>query len=113
MDLVRKKNSELKPYTEKQRHPCPFYGFNGSFGAMIDSEGNQCAIITKSFSPCKMCLYHETPNWNKCSFNTEENKNRLIGILANIRIYPGEFKPSDSKNWRGLEFAEWADYVMK
>lgn len=40
----------LKPFHDKERHLCPFYGFFLSpiGGALLDQEGNQCALITGS-----------------------------------------------------------------
>jgi len=113
MDLVRKNNPELKPYMEKKRFPCPFYGIDMRFGMATEGVTNQCALIDKSYLPCEMHKRSEKPDWNKCPLNTEETKNKLISFLANIRIYPKEFEPPNPRNWRGIEFAEWVDYVLK
>lgn len=116
MDLIRKNNPNLKPFLDIERPPCPFYGFDGEFGAFEEGGENQCGLVFGQCIYCKMLLHKETPNWNKCEFNTEKNKNSLAGILANMKIFPRELKPQveqEAKSWRGIEFAEWVDYVMR
>ena len=57
------KETELKPVYEKERHNCPFYGFFlGLNNALMDQNGNQCALITNSYSPCHMEIRAKTPN---------------------------------------------------
>ena len=51
---------------------CPFYGRyaallgSGNFPILIDSHGNQCALITSSFAPC--IREHEglPVDWQEC-----------------------------------------------
>ena len=31
---------------------CRFYGHNGMYGALIESHGNECALVRASYSPC-------------------------------------------------------------
>lgn len=33
---------------------CRFYGKNGMHGRLIDSGGNECALIGHAYSPCAM-----------------------------------------------------------
>ncbi len=113
MDLMRKSNPDLKPYIEKKRFPCPFYGIDVRFGMATEGGEHQCVFMEKSYLSCKMHIRGEKPDWNKCKFNTEENKNRLVGILANLKIFPKEFEPPEPRNWRGIDFAEWVDYVLR
>jgi hypothetical protein len=113
LSLFNKKKTELKPYIEKQRHPCPFYGFNGSFGMMVDQEGNQCALLTNSYSPCRMEVNKQTPNYSKCSFNNEENNKALEKIANKMQIFPREFSPPNQKSWDGIKLRQWMDYLLK
>jgi hypothetical protein len=55
---------------------CPFYGralYQTRFAAtgpqpfvLIDSRGNQCAVVTDSHSPCRMEIHGEVPDWKTC-----------------------------------------------
>lgn len=111
--LFPSKKGEIKPYVEKQRYSCPFYGFYMGLGMLVDQEGNQCALITQSYSPCKMKTNNQTPSWKQCPFNTEENKKKLIKSLENVQIFPNEFQPPNVKSWQGIKFTDWADYILK
>lgn len=33
---------------------CRFYGYNGMFGRLVPTGGNQCGLILTSHSPCQM-----------------------------------------------------------
>ena len=106
LSLIKKEKAELKPYFEKKRNPCPFYGFHILLGNLIDQDGNRCALITTSYSPCQMEVAKKTPEWNKCPFNTEENRNKLVNNLKNAQTFPKEFK-------HGIKFSDWAEYILK
>jgi hypothetical protein len=69
---------------------CPFYGrslfpnFNPERGTeppafyLISTNGNQCAAITGSISPCRMELKHQDPDWQTCLFLATNVRTRLI-----------------------------------
>ncbi|MBU4069788.1 MAG: hypothetical protein KJ646_02290 [Nanoarchaeota archaeon] len=107
------KKKELEPVTPKQRYPCPFYGFHMAMEMLMDQSGNQCALITKSYSPCKMKISNQTPNWNKCQFVGEKNRKALETITDNFIIFPDEFFPKGAKSWKGMAFKDWQNYIMK
>jgi hypothetical protein len=51
---------------------CPFYGCAlwkpDPFPVMLlDSHGNQCALVTLSHSPCQMELMGQVPDWRTCT----------------------------------------------
>lgn len=105
---------KLKPLLDKTMYQCPFYGFYTSHNAkaLIDSQGNQCALITSSYSPCQMEMRNQTPSWNECPLNSKENKSCIEEIVASFRVFPHEFKPQDSSSWEGLSFGDWQEHVM-
>jgi hypothetical protein len=53
---------------------CPFYGralyqkgvFGGTPFLLLDTEGNQCAIVIDSHAPCQMEIHGEVPDWKAC-----------------------------------------------
>ncbi len=52
---------------------CPYYGFHRSdeARALVAQNGNQCAMITTSYSPCLMERDGAAPDWETCPhFNT-------------------------------------------
>jgi hypothetical protein len=104
----------LKPKLQKPRHRCPFYGFRygGAPNIFMDSEGNQCALMMKSYSPCKMEFNAQTPDWNKCPFNNEKNREALENIKQFAMIFPEEFTPEEKSSWAGMPLKEWINYVM-
>jgi hypothetical protein len=109
---------EIKPYIEIKRHPCPFYGFFGGMGVMMDQEGNQCALIQDSYSPCPMQMNNETPDYQKCSPGEyEEYMNNTGGKLQQlaekVQVFPKEFHPPNSNGWEGMSLRQWMDYILK
>lgn len=93
----------------KSRKKCPFYGFHYEMGIMIDSSGNQCALVTESLSPCRM----EYPNkrevdWNNCPLNREQESFGLKNLLEDSIVFPDE-----SSAPHGIPFREWYKIVMK
>ena len=107
----RNMEEKPKPYYEKDRPPCPFYGFNGMYGGFFDTDGNQCGLITDSHAPCRMEQEGDTPDWNGCIFyNTEENRAALEKISGNIKVFPKEFAPPKS-SWRGIILETWFEYL--
>jgi hypothetical protein len=45
---------------------CRFYGRNGMFGRLLESGGNECALIRHAYSPCRMLMRGETPDESCC-----------------------------------------------
>lgn len=109
-----RKKSEITPIKMIPRHRCPFYGFGQGFPAsFMDTKGNQCALITGSFSPCPMKMNGDTPDWNACTFfNTEENSEVISEIEKGGQIFPKEFDPPNQRTWGGISFSRWKEYVM-
>lgn len=96
---------ECKPITERKR--CPFYGFYMSpiGNILIDSKGNQCALIIRSYSPCKMETLEQTIDWNKCLLNNIKYASVIENIKNTYRIAPKEFP-------EGISLKEWISHVM-
>lgn len=112
---VQKTDNKLKPVFSRPRYRCPFYGFYGSiFGFFMDSAGNQCALNTDRFSPCRIEMAGKLPDLNDCiNFDgDEEEKVALDRIIKTFRIGPLEFRPPDQNSWKGLTFKDWYEYVM-
>lgn len=109
---LKRKDREIKPYSEVERTRCPFHGFSAMpGGVMMDSEGNQCALKTGSYSPCGMKTAGDEPYWSECPFNTEENRTRLAGSLEEIKVFPREFRPAKGKSWDGISLMSWVKYI--
>ena len=99
------KSNTLDPLYEREQHPCPFYGMAMGEGYFLDTNGNQCALISGRHSPCKMELDGEKPNWYNCSHNNSEIILDLMNRNPPIKIFPDELK-------KGINFKEWYEYVM-
>jgi hypothetical protein len=72
------------------RPRCPFYGFNCFGEILMDSEGNQCALMMNSISPCQMEMQDLLPDWEKCSFNIKENALAIEKMMDVCKIFPKE-----------------------
>tara|TARA_Y100000034_G_C6888479_1_gene408324 strand:+ start:1185 stop:1526 length:342 start_codon:yes stop_codon:yes gene_type:complete len=97
-------------------YQCPFYGFsNLPQNTLIYSGGNQCALITNSFSPCQMEMRKETPDWTKCNFNQDDAETRsgLEKIFNNVNVWLTEHHPEGTKGTETLPFKQWYDEVMQ
>jgi len=90
-----------------RRYKCPFYGFSLNPSVLTDTRGNQCALVTESYSPCYMEISDETPNWNNCSFNDEQNRTKLEQIAESVRVFPEELCPGGVKIWNGIPLNKW------
>ncbi len=108
---VPQRSRELTPYIQRSRPHCPFYGFNGMFGVLMDSEGNQCALITNVYSPCQMEMKEQTPDWFECPFNTEGHREKLAKVLNDLRVFPKEFHPPGQASWGGVSLINWIRYI--
>ena len=50
---------------------CPFYGKH-SFALMrvlVNSRGNQCALVTDAFAPCYLEIEGRAPDLEKCKYH--------------------------------------------
>ncbi len=104
---------ELKPYKEKERHTCPFYGFFAANGMMMDQHGNQCALVIDSYRPCQMEKEGEQPDWNGCPFKEEKSSGELEILIDRIQVFPQEFCPPGEKEWGGITLREWSEHILK
>ncbi len=114
-NLIKGKGKLPVPYEVVERHPCPFYGFNGMSDFLADQAGNQCAIITKRHSPCMMETAGDTPNWNLCPIrqgSSDEDMKRLESFAEGTKVFPREFRPPKAKNWEGIPLKNWMSYVL-
>ena len=99
----------LKPYFEIERPPCPFYGFNGISGSLMDTEGNHCAL-RRDYRPCVMEINEEEPNWNLCPIRQnflEGRGKKLEEVAGKIQVFPREFRPPKDKPWKGISLKDW------
>lgn len=98
----------------RRRPRCPFYGFHGVQGALIDSRGNECALTTDSYSPCQMEVGGKTPYWDVCPLNTPMLREQIAKGEETVRVFLSELRPKDRKtNWNGITFKEWKGHVLK
>ena len=97
---------------EGERARCPFYGFSGIPGILMDTEGNQCALVSDSYSPCYMEFQGQKPNWDECRYHTDKLIQSLKASANSIRVFPEEFMPKDTPSWEGISFSEWYQHVM-
>ncbi len=112
-NLVNKYDRKPMPYEEVSRTACPFYGFNGMFGMMLDSKGNQCALVTGSHSPCAMERGGEQPCWENCPSNIPENREKLENLAENMQVFPEEFHPPEAKSWGGITLKRWMEHILE
>ncbi len=114
-----KKEGNAKPYFQKERHPCPFYGFHLQHDTdiMIDQNGNQCAIVIISYCPCQMEEKGKEPNWYKCSFNnleiSDKFKEKFEIFSQKIKVFLEEFHHPNSWNWEGISLEQWISHILK
>jgi len=66
---------------------------------------------TGSYSPCKMELAGDTPNWAGCGFNIEKNRREINRCLEKMRVFPQEFRPPKNKPWDGISLEFWMGYI--
>ncbi len=100
----------LQPYSPLERTRCPFRGFTIILNSMVDSKGNQCALVTDSYDPCRMETAGDEPNWSECPFNMKENEVKIQEYLEKMKVFPREFHPP-AKPWAGLPLKDWMNYI--
>ncbi|MDD5606197.1 MAG: hypothetical protein PHR51_02670 [Patescibacteria group bacterium] len=79
---------------------------------MLHSGGNQCAIITGSYSPCQMEVAGEMPNWDECPFQRQRGP-ELLARVKEFRVHPGDSHPNVQCSEDGMSFEEWFEAVME
>ncbi len=98
--------------TSLERPACPFYGFIGFPGVMMDNQGNACAL-TMEHRPCAMEMADETPCWDKCtSWNHGGNKENVRQFLATAQVFPNELHPKGASSWEGINGLGWFRHRM-
>ena len=88
---------------------CPFYGFymHPVMSLMVSQGGNQCALITDSYAPCRMEVSDQTPDWKGCSFfNNPRNAEVLKKIEDSMRVFPKD-TAVDSTPKEGVALSNW------
>lgn len=95
------------------RLPCPFYGFIGVMGMLVDNRGNACGI-TGEHRPCAMEMNGETPSWKNC----RHSNNREIGAMLtqafdHCRIFPCELRPPNARDWDGISLRGWFQLIVR
>lgn len=93
---------------------CPFYGFSSpspEMPFMMDSSGNQCALVGDSLSPCQMEMSGQTPSWEECPINQKQGAG-IIRAMEKVRVYPGDSHPQATCSAKGMPFDEWRTQVM-
>jgi hypothetical protein len=53
---------------------CPFYGkgYAALPGVLIETQGNQCALVVVAHAPCMMEVDMQlSPDWAKCPYNSQ------------------------------------------
>jgi hypothetical protein len=65
--------TRVQPNQIQVRWPrqCPFYGMHAipSAAALMGSGGNQCALITDSYAPCRLEIDGRLPILEDCEFH--------------------------------------------
>lgn len=86
---------------------CPFYGFHfAGLGApaMLDQDGNQCSLITDSYSPCQYVYERDNPHW-PCKFFSKEFIPSFIE--HKVKVFPNELGN------QGISFKAWSDEIVR
>lgn len=106
---------QAKAPEQKTRTKCPFYGFAYALSAMMDTQGNQCALIRDAHSPCRRQVYeNQEPNWKECDICAEEEKPNFLKSLEDncVRVFPRELRPEGVREWAGVSFKDWHEHVV-
>jgi len=109
------KTATQVPETEKKQCKCPFYGFSlvgEPIKVLMDSKGNQCALIIGSHSPCKMEIQQKPIDWNICPISTENIHSAIERIMDEYTIFPDKLEPEGAGDWNGIKFRQWYEYIM-
>lgn len=126
-------NSQQK-VIDKRMYKCPFYGFHMAPGMLLDSHGNQCALID-GYSPC-VRIPEEIPSWENCCYNNSANESKIEKIANSFKVFTDRM-PKDLINppfldrvvnylskfvnkvflgrniIEGIRFKDWQKYIME
>ena len=91
-------SNEITTLDTTKREQCPFYGFHYFDGIFMDQRGNQCALITESYSPCRMELNKQKVSWENCPLNTQEDTPIIEELLDNSKVFPDELHPKEASS---------------
>ena len=111
--LDTEQRREVQPIEETPRYPCPFYGFHfcPPAGTINDQQGNQCALVTDVYSPCKLEVRGRSPDFRDCPFNNDRHRESLEAA-SRSRVFPREFSPRKKGSSSGFKFEDWKRDVM-
>jgi hypothetical protein len=113
MALLRGVDAPIQEEAPGPRRPqCPFYGFVGMAGAMIDNRGNACALA-RAHMPCAMEREGQTPCWDECArWNNGERRDDVGIFLSRAQAFPDELMRDRANGWQGVSGAEWFRRIM-
>jgi len=49
------------------KNNCPFYGCSGDQGYLVETGGNQCALVVQRNAPCENEVEGKAVEWSACS----------------------------------------------
>lgn len=98
--------------TTTTRPPCPFYGFVGMQGILIDNHGNGCGIAG-GHRPCAMEMSGRAPRWKECQFNNDAAREMLIQAFDVCKIFPDELRPPHTPDWAGVSLRGWFQLILR
>jgi hypothetical protein len=113
MEQLRGAEAAVRQEAAGPRRPqCPFYGFVGMAGAMIDNRGNACALA-RAHMPCAMEREGRTPCWDECArWNNKERMHDVGAFLSRAQAFPDELMRDRANGWQGLSGPDWFRRVM-
>ena len=113
MRLLRGVDASVQEEAAGPRRPqCPFYGFVGMAGAMIDNRGNACALA-RAHMPCAMEREGRTPCWDECAqWNNRERRQDVGVFLSRAQAFPDELMRDRANGWQGVSGPDWFRRVM-
>jgi hypothetical protein len=73
---------------------CKFYGAHAvpEFGAMFTQAGNQCALITGRYAPCRMEIAGEEVDFEKCELKGSRAAVEFAAFTRRDFVPPKETK---------------------
>lgn len=110
----KEKTEDIIPTKQKKRTKCPFYGFYMVPNALMDQDGNQCAL-ENGHTPCSMEMRGKYPDFGKCTFfYSDAGKSEFLSKCesSNVRVFPSEFWPEGKSEWEGILFSKWTEYIF-
>ncbi len=102
---------------EEPEHPkCPFYGFglfsspSGTDGILMNTQGNQCAVVVSSLHPCDMEMSGLKPDWHSCPVNAKCGES-ILERMKSFRVIPPDYG-SPQGLYVGISFESWKQIVL-